>query len=65
MSNDAIPDIFSRSVSWKKNKWLVHYLNIRRKIAKRDQFCDDNKSNKKARHESIVQDDVLDGVMET
>jgi len=64
VSNDAVPDIFSRRVSWKKNKRLVHYLNIRRKTAKRDQVCDDNKSNKKTRHESIAQD-VLDGVMET
>ena len=64
VSNDAVPDIFSRRVSWEKNKHLVHYLNIRRKIAKRDHFCDDNKSNKKPRHESIAQD-VLDGVMET
>jgi len=63
VSNDAVPDIFSRRVSWKKNKRLVHYLNIRRKTAKRDQVCDDNKSNKKTRHESIAQD-VLDGAME-
>ena len=56
VSNDAVPDIFSRIVGWKNSKRLVHYL---------DQFCDDNKSNKKPRHESIAQDDVLDSDMET
>ena len=48
----------------KKIKGLVHYLNNRRKITKRDQLCDGNKSNKKPRHESIAQD-VLGGVMKT
>ena len=64
LGNDAAPDIFSRKVSWKNSKRLVHYLNIRSKIVKHGQFCDNGESNKKPSHRTIAQDE-LDSVMET
>ena len=64
VSNDAVPDIFSRRVSWKNSKRLVHYLNIQSKIAKRGQLCENDETNKKPRHGTIAQDE-LDSVMET
>ena len=58
VGTDAAPEIFSRKVSWRNSKRLVHYLKIRNKIVKRGQFCDDDESNKKPRHEAIAQDDL-------